>query len=843
MLLLFLYKMNKVIYPESFEDKIKFTRIRELIKESCMSSLGKEAVDEMTFHTDFEEVTTMQLRTFEFRKVCLEEDNFPSGYFIDVREPLVRIKTDGRFMEESELFDLKRSLTTINDICRFFNKKEIEDYPKLKELVSEVAVFPFLLDNIDRILNKFGKIKDTASPELARIRKEVFNKQNSISRRLNAILKKAKSDGLVDTDVNVSIRDGRAVIPVPAANKRKIGGIVQDESATGKTSFIEPAEVVEINNEVRELEYAERREITRILIEVADIIRPYISDLLDSYRFMGTIDFIRAKARFAISINAILPEFSESQNFRWRAAIHPLLYIQHKALSKEVIPLDLELTDPKQRLLLISGPNAGGKSVCLQTVGLIQYMFQCGLLVPMHESSKIGFFKHIFIDIGDEQSIENDLSTYSSHLFNMKHFLRNSQKETLILIDEFGTGTEPMLGGAIAESVLEQLNHQKVYGVITTHYTNLKHMASLTEGIENGAMLFDTGRIMPLYKLQIAQPGSSFAFEIARKIGLPENILSSAKEKIGQEHVDYDKNLREIVRDKRYWEQKRNTIRLNEKKLADVLERYQLDLQNVKKERKEILDKAKLEADHLLSNANKEIENTIRTIKETQANKEKTKLARKKLDHFKEVSADNDEKGENIDRKIRQIEEREKRKANRKDKKEEEKTVAEKLRPKKVNTPIQLGDHVKLKGQNTPGEVVKIQGKEATVAFGSLSTTVKINRLEKVSHKAAKRANTLNVTASSSNVGDQVRERKLSFKPDIDVRGKRTEEAIQIVLNHLDEAVICEAVEVKILHGKGNGILRLMIREQLNTLPFVDSFKDEDLQYGGSGITVVYLGL
>ncbi|WP_430813118.1 endonuclease MutS2 [Carboxylicivirga sp. RSCT41] len=834
--------MKEVIYPESFEDKIKFTRIRELVKESCMSGLGKEVVDEMTFSTNFDEVNLNLLRTNEFKKVCLEEDNFPSGYFIDVREPLARIRTEGRFMEESELFDLKRSLTTINDICRFFNKKEEEDYPQLKELVAQVAVFPFILDNIDGILNKFGKIKDNASPELSRIRKDMFNKQNSISRKLSAILKRAKQDGLVESDVTVSIRDGRAVIPVPAANKRKLGGIVQDESATGKTSFIEPAEVVEINNELRELEYAERREITRILIEMADLIRPYIDDLMESYRFMGTIDFIRAKARFAISINALLPNYKKRQNFTWKEAVHPLLYLQHKAVNKEVVPLDMELSDPKQRLLLISGPNAGGKSVCLQTVGLVQYMFQCGLLVPMNEGSTMGFFKHIFMDMGDEQSIENDLSTYSSHLFNMKHFLRYSQKETLILIDEFGTGTEPMLGGAIAESVLEQLNHQKVYGVITTHYTNLKHMASQTEGIENGAMLFDTGRIMPLYKLQIAQPGSSFAFEIARKIGLPENILSSAKEKIGQEHVDYDKNLREIVRDKRYWEQKRNTIRINEKKLADVLERYQMDLQNIKSERKEILDKAKAEAENLLSNANKEIENTIRTIKETQANKEKTKLARQKLEGFKESATDNKIKDEKIERKIRQIEEREKRKANRKKTKADEAETAAKLRPKKEETPLQPGDNVKLKGQNTPGEIIKVQGNEATVAFGSISTKVKLNRLERVGNKAVKRANITNPQASVSNVGDKVRERKLTFKPDIDVRGKRTEEAIQMVLNHLDEAVICEVPEVKILHGKGNGILRIMIREQLDTLPFVNSFRDEHVQYGGSGVTIVQLG-
>lgn len=831
-----------MIYPESFEDKIKFTRIRELVKDSCMSGLGREAVDEMSFSTHFDEVSLNLLRTNEFKKVCLEEDSFPTGYFIDVREPLARIRTEGRFMDESELFDLKRSLGTINDICRFFNKKEEEDYPKLKELVAQVAVFPFILDNIDGILNKFGKIKDNASPELARIRREIFNKQSSISRKLSAILKKAKQDGLVDADVTVSIRDGRAVIPVPAANKRKLGGIVQDESATGKTSFIEPAEVVEINNEVRELEYAERREMTRILIEMANVIRPYIDDLLESYRFMGTIDFIRAKARFAISINALLPNYKNQQNFDWRNAMHPLLYLQHKAAGKEVVPLNIELSDPKQRLLLISGPNAGGKSVCLQTVGLVQYMFQCGLLVPMEETSTMSFFRHIFMDMGDEQSIENDLSTYSSHLFNMKHFLRYSQQETLILIDEFGTGTEPMLGGAIAESVLEQLNKQKVYGVITTHYTNLKHMASQTEGIENGAMLFDTGRIMPLYKLQIAQPGSSFAFEIARKIGLPEDILNSAKEKIGQEHVDYDKNLREIVRDKRYWEQKRNTIRINEKKLADVLERYQLDLQNIKKERKEILEQAKAEAEHLLSKANKEIENTIRTIKETQANKEKTKEARQQLEAFKELAVDQKLKDEHIERKIKQIEEREKRKTDRKSNKQDEAAIAARLRPKKEDRPLQVGDNVKLKGQTTPGEVLKIQGKEATVAFGSLSTTVKISRLERVSSNAVRRANITNPLASVSNVGDKVRERKLNFKPDIDVRGKRTEEAIQLVLNHLDEAVICEVSEVKILHGKGNGILRLMIREQLNTLPFVSSFRDEHVQYGGSGITIVEIG-
>nr|WP_321450642.1 Smr/MutS family protein [uncultured Carboxylicivirga sp.] len=804
-----------------------------------MSNLGKEVVDEMQFSTNYDETRLNQLQTFEFRRICIEEDNFPLSYFIDVREPLLRIRTEGRFMEESELFDLLRSLNTISDIVRFFNKKDDEDYPELKALVANVAIFPFLQDKIDFLLNKFGKLKDNASPELARIRKDILSKQNSISRKLSAILRKAKQDGLVEADVNIAIRDGRSVIPISSANKRKLGGIVQDESATGKTSFVEPTEIVEINNEVRELEYAERREIVRILIDVADQIRPYINDLLESYRFMGTIDFIRAKARFAISIDATLPEFHNDQSFIWKESKHPLLYLQHKEAKKEVIPLDIELTSPKQRLLLISGPNAGGKSVCLQTVGLLQYMFQCGCLVPMNESSKMGFFQDIFIDIGDEQSIENDLSTYSSHLFNMKHFLRYSKKETLILIDEFGTGTEPMLGGAIAESVLEQLNKQGVYGVITTHYTNLKHMASQTEGIENGAMLFDTGRIMPLYKLQIAQPGSSFAFEIARKIGLPENILSSAKEKIGQEHVDYDKNLREIVRDKRYWEQKRNTIRINEKRLAEVLERYQLELQNIKKERRDVMEKAKNEADQLLSNANKEIENTIRTIKESQAEKEKTKLARKKLDQFKEQASDKKEKDSKIEKKIQQIKDREQRKAKRKNEKTQ---VAEspKEQPKKiVKEIIGKGDTVKLEGQSLPGEVLSISGKDATVAFGNIQTKVKINRLKKVS--TGKKVSQNTSMNAYTNVSNKVRERKLTFKPDIDLRGYRAEEAIQMVINHIDEALICEAHEVKILHGKGNGILRTLIREQLATIPFVHKFRDAHIQEGGSGITIVEL--
>ena len=831
-----------MIYPESFEQKIKFNNIRTLVKEQCISPLGKEEADAMQFYTDFDFVKTLLYQTAEFVSILQEEDNFPLGYFIDVREPLTRIRIEGRFMEEGELFGLKRSLTTVKDIARFFSNKEEDEYPHLKEMTKDIQIFPFLIDRIDTILNKHGKIKDNASPDLARIRKDIRNKQQSISGKLSAILKQAKNSGYTDTDVSVAIRDGRAVIPVNSAYKRKVNGIIHDESATGKTTFIEPAEVVEINNEVRELEYAERREIVKILIETADIIRPYINDVKNSFRFLGKIDFIRAKARFALTINAILPGITDKTDLDWNHAVHPLLYLQHTAAGKEVVPLDIRLTAPDKRILLISGPNAGGKSVCLQTVGLLQYMFQCGLLVPVNEQSRMGFFKNIFIDMGDEQSIENDLSTYSSHLMNMKFFTKNSNAETLLLIDEFGTGTEPMLGGAIAEAVLGQLNQQEVYGVITTHYTNLKHFATETEGIENGAMLFDTHRIQPLFKLQIGQPGSSFAFEIARKIGLPESILEDAKDKIGQEHIDFDKHLREIVRDKRYWEHKRNNIRINDKRLSETLGRYQKALQEVKKERKEILEQAKTEAERMLAEANKKIENTIKTIRESQAEKEKTRTARKNLEEFKQEKLDHKtEEQSRIDQKIDKLKEREKRKAERKDKKD---NTQQKNQTVKDDGVIRKGDFVKLQGQPVPGEVIEISGKEAVVAFGNMVTTVKLTRLEKISSNTYKKQVKSNSqSAPATNVAERIRNTKLNFKPDIDIRGMRANEAIDRVMQHLDEAIVTETSTVKILHGKGDGILRQMIREYIGTLPFVKSFRDEHIQYGGSGITIVELDI
>ncbi|WP_066627997.1 endonuclease MutS2 [Labilibacter marinus] len=845
-----------MIYPEFFEEKIRFNRVRELIKEQCLSSMGKERVDGMRFVTLHDVIRRWVNQTNEFKRICVEESSFPTSYYIDVRGPLNRIRVEGLYLEEREMFDLRRSLLSVKDIVRFFkNKEEQNVYPHLREIASKVMVYPYIFDRIDAILNKFGKIKDSASPELARIRTDMVKKQGSVSRKMASILNHARKEGLVEAETNVAIRDGRAVIPVPAGNKRKLNGIIHDESATGKTSFIEPTEIVEINNEIRELEYAEKREINRILVAFSDGIRPYLDDLVFSYEFLGIMDFIRAKAKFALQINACLPDMVTHPEVNWEDATHPLLYLQHAAEGKAVVPLNIQL-NKEQRIVLISGPNAGGKSVCLQTVGLVQYMFQCGLLVPMDERSTMGIYNHIFIDIGDQQSIENDLSTYSSHLLNMKYFLKNGTPETLILIDEFGTGTEPALGGAIAESVLKEFNAMKLNGVITTHYTNLKHYASGVEGIENGAMQFDTHQIKPLFKLLIGQPGSSFAFEIARKIGLPEGLLDSAKAEIGEDHINFDKHLREIARDKRYWENKRDNIRRKDKQLEDVYEKYLSQLESSKKERNKIVEKAQKEAEELMANANKRIERTIREIKESQAEKERTKKARASLSNFKEKLENQDDKQKHkIEREIERIKNRKKRKGE----KQEQEEFSESNDNVKANAPvkkqvkktkvvddgiIRKGDKVKLEGQSLPGEVMQINGKNAQVAFGHLVTNVKVSRLEKISNNQVKQAmRSLNQPSLGANLAETVRQRKLTFKADIDVRGQRADEAIQIVTNHIDDAVMCEVGSIKILHGKGNGILRQMLREMLNTMPHIKSFRDEHIQYGGSGITIVEIDI
>ncbi len=831
-----------MIYPQNFEQKIGFDQIRQLLKDKCLSTLGEERVNEMNFSDHFEEVDELLNQVAEFVRIIQEEDNFPDQFFFDVRPSLKRIRIEGMYMDEQELFDLRRSLETIRDIVRFLQRNDEEEsdcpYPSLKKLTGDITVFPQLITKIDGILNKYGKIKDNASTELSRIRRELANTMGSISRSLNSILRNAQSEGYVDKDVAPTMRDGRLVIPVAPGLKRKIKGIVHDESASGKTVFIEPAEVVEANNRIRELEGDERREIIRILTEFSNTLRPSIPEILQSYEFLAEIDFIRAKSHFAIQTNSIKPSLENEQLLDWTMAVHPLLQLSLAKHGKKVVPLDIEL-NLKRRILIISGPNAGGKSVCLKTVGLLQYMLQCGMLVPMHERSHVGLFGSIFIDIGDEQSIEDDLSTYSSHLTNMKIMMKNCNERSLILIDEFGGGTEPQIGGAIAEAVLKRFNIKGTFGVITTHYQNLKHFAEDHEGVVNGAMLYDRHLMQALFQLQIGNPGSSFAVEIARKIGLPEDVIADASEIVGSEYINADKYLQDIVRDKRYWEGKRQTIRQREKHMEETIARYQAEMEELQKSRKEIIRQAKEEAERLLQESNARIENTIRTIKEAQAEKEKTRLVRQELADFRE-SIDNltsKEQEDKIARKMEKLKEKQNRKKEKKQNGTKEQPAVQQT-PKA--TPITEGCPVRIKGQSSVGEVLEINGKNAVVAFGSIKTTVKTERLER-SNAVPQKQESAKSSFVSNQTQDSMYEKKLNFKQDIDVRGMRGDEALQAVTYFVDDAILVGMSRVRILHGTGTVILRTLIRQYLQTIPGVRHFADEHIQLGGAGITVVDL--
>ena len=815
-----------MIYPQNFEQKIGFDQIRQLLKDKCLSTLGEEKVSDMGFSEQYEVVEENLNQVTEFVRIIQEEDGFPDQFFFDVRPSLKRIRIEGMYLDEQELFDLRRSLETIRDIVRFLHRNNEDEeesdspYPSLKRLAGDIAVFPQLIGKIDGILNKYGKIKDNASTELARIRRELANTMGSISRSLNSILRSAQSEGYVDKDVAPTMRDGRLVIPVAPGLKRKIKGIVHDESASGKTVFIEPAEVVEANNRVRELEGDERREIIRILTEFSNVLRPSIPEILQSYEFLAEIDFIRAKSYFAIQTNSLKPAIENEQLLDWTMAVHPLLQLSLAKHGKKVVPLDIEL-NKKQRILIISGPNAGGKSVCLKTVGLLQYMLQCGMLIPMHERSHAGIFSSIFIDIGDEQSIEDDLSTYSSHLTNMKIMMKSCNERSLILIDEFGGGTEPQIGGAIAEAVLKRFNQKRTFGVITTHYQNLKHFAEDHEGVVNGAMLYDRHLMQALFQLQIGNPGSSFAVEIARKIGLPEDVIADASEIVGSEYINADKYLQDIVRDKRYWEGKRQTIRQREKHMEETIARYQTEMEELQKSRKEIIRQAKEEAERMLQESNARIENTIRTIKEAQAEKEKTRMARQELTDFR-TSLDalaSKEQEEKMARKM-------------------EKAASSSTTATPKVAPISVGENVKIKGQTSVGQVMEISGKNAIIAFGSIKTTVKLDRLER-SNAAPKTESMAKSTFVSSQTHDQMYEKKLSFKQDIDVRGMRGDEALQAVTYFIDDAILVGMDRVRILHGTGTGILRTLIRQYLSTVPSIRHYADEHVQFGGAGITVV----
>jgi len=824
---------RNMLYPTHIEQKIDFTTIRQLLKDKCVSTLGVEKVDEIQFSSDYVEVMRLLSQTDEmFRVLTNDSDELPIGDFYDVRPALSRVRIEGLFLDELEVFDLRRALEAVRLLVAFLTKHEVEVYPHLHELVMGIETFPLIINRIDGILNKFGKIKDNASSELSRIRKDIFQVQGSISRTLNSILRQAQADGYVEKDVAPTMREGRLVIPVSPAFKRKVVGIVHDESATGKTVFIEPTQVVEANNRLRELEGEERREIMRILVEFTNFVRPHTEEIFVSQYFLGWIDFLRAKALFAIEIKAIKPRVDDICQLEWVKAIHPILFFSLRKQGKEIVPLDIVLNE-KQRILLISGPNAGGKSVCLKTVVLLQYMLQCGLLVPLHDSSRAGIFDRLFIDIGDEQSIENDLSTYSSHLLNMKFFIKNSNSKTLLLIDEFGTGTEPMIGGAIAEASLERFNRNLAFGVITTHYTNLKHYAEDAVGIVNGAMLYDRQHLQPLFQLSIGNPGSSFAIEIARKIGLPEDLIAEAAEKVGAEHLDYDKHLQDIVRDKRYWENKRQQIRQKEKKLEETLEKYEAELSSIDSQRKEITSKAKDEAKNLLSDANAKIENTIRQIKEADAEKVRTQSARKALDEFKERILQDEKiipktlKGDlkSVNAKLQ---------LNKKTETRSPKPGTQNPEPET----LRIGSNVRLKGQTATGTIMEMQDKQAVIAFGNLKSTVKLSKLEPISNnqlkKEARKFDSLRSTGT-----DEVRQRKLTFSSEIDVRGMRGDEALQAVMYFIDDAIMVGVSGVRILHGTGTGALRQMIRQYLPTINGIRTFRDEHIQFGGAGITIV----
>ena len=821
-----------MIYPDNFEHKIDFYKIRQLITDRCLSLLGKEKVEEMQFSASFEEIQIMLSQTEEFVRIKEEEDNFPLDNFFDMRPVLKRVNAAGSWIDQGALSELRRSLKTINSIASFFQREEEGDvkYPQLIILAENVITFPDITKKIDQILDTFGQVRDNASPTLSSIRRDLTRTMNGISGSLNSILRKAQAEGYVDKDVSPSMRDGRLVIPVNPSHKRKIKGIVHDESASGKTVFIEPSEVVEANNRIRELKGEERREIIKILTEFTNYLRPSLPELLESYEFLAKIDFIQAKASFALYTGGIKPSMENTQIIDWVHAVHPLLDIALKKQKRKLVPLDITL-EGDNRILVISGPNAGGKSVCLKTVGLLQYMVQCGVLIPLKENSTVGVFEDVFIDIGDEQSIENDLSTYSSHLMNMKYFEKWCRDKSLLLIDEFGSGTEPQIGAAIAEALLDRFNRRKSFGVITTHYQNLKHFANENEGVVNGAMLYDRHEMKPLFQLSIGNPGSSFAVEIARNIGLPESVISDASEIVGSDYINMDKYLQDISRDKRYWGLKRDEIRRERKRLEGVTSKYESELEDINKQKKDILSTARKQAEQILAESNALIENTVREIKESEAEKEKTKLARQKLDSFKaKIKSDDLEDSTHSPSLVKK-----KSDSKKKSRQKLAKQKSAKTNQNSKSNEIKKGDSVRLKGQTSFGQVLEVSGKKATVAFGMIKSTVDVDKLDKVSNNQIKKEK------KDSNTRDIIHERKLSFKQDIDVRGMRGDEALQAVMYFVDDAIQLGVSRVRILHGTGTGALRQIIREYLGTVNGVAHFHDEHVQFGGAGITVIDL--
>lgn len=839
---------------ERIEAILGFDRVRKIISDRCSTEYATARTAEENFSTDAREIRQRLLLTDEMRMIVMFEESFPSNGYIDCIRFLEILSNEGSNIDLVSLGKLKTMLETLRRITLFFSNIKDGIYPNLKKMVSSIVLFPEVQQRIDTILDKFGNVKDTASDELYDIRRKLKDKEGAISKRIGILLKKAQADGIVDQDASVVIRDGKMLIPVSTSNKRKIQGFVYDESSSGKTTFIEPAEIVEITNEISELHFAETREIARILYEFSDWLRPYVPDLLDGAKCIGEMDFLIAKAQTALDFVAGMPIISETEEMDLRKARHPLLERSLKRDGKEIVPLTVTLT-PQKHILLISGPNAGGKSVCLKTVGLLQYMFQWGMLIPTSETSEMMVFDRIMADIGDGQSIDNDLSTYSSFLESMKDMLKEADSRTLVLIDEFGSGTEPAAGGAIAEAILNEFDKRGVYGVITTHYTNLKLYASGADtGVINGAMQFDAKNIAPLFKLEMGLPGNSFAFELARKMGLPEEIIKDAENRAGEEFVGIERNLRKIARNRRVLDEKIQKIRNTDKTLESITDKYQKELEDIRKKRQEIIDEAKREAEDIVKGANRQVEHTIRTIKEKQAEKSQTRKARADLQDFVNALAakkeqDQQDRDSYLEDKLRKVNERQQRQLARKNRRattEDQKRMNEEAEKSRMissfrSGPLQVGEKVRIKANGMVGEVSIVSDKAVTVIIGNIKSKMPLDKVERITsneYKSAVKAAPKPVTQTTS-MDSSISERKLNFKMELDVRGQRVNEALDNVMHYIDDAIMLNVSSVRIIHGKGTGALRDEIQRFLRATPGVVSAKDESVQLGGSGVTVV----
>ena len=839
---------------ERIEAILGFDRVRKIISDRCSTEYATARTAEENFSTDAREIRQRLLLTDEMRMIVMFEESFPSNGYIDCVRFLEILANEGSNIDLVSLGKLKTMLETLRRITLFFSNIKDGIYPNLKKMVSSIVLFPEVQQRIDTILDKFGNVKDTASDELYDIRRKLKDKEGAISKRIGILLKKAQADGIVDQDASVVVRDGKMLIPVSTSNKRKIQGFVYDESSSGKTTFIEPAEIVEITNEISELHFAETREIARILYEFSDWLRPYVPDLLDGAKCIGEMDFLIAKAQTALDFVAGMPIISDTEEMDLRKARHPLLERSLKRDGKEIVPLTVTLT-PQKHILLISGPNAGGKSVCLKTVGLLQYMFQWGMLIPTSETSEMMVFDRIMADIGDGQSIDNDLSTYSSFLESMKDMLKEADSHTLVLIDEFGSGTEPAAGGAIAEAILNEFDKRGVYGVITTHYTNLKLDASGADtGVINGAMQFDAKNIAPLFKLEMGLPGNSFAFELARKMGLPEEIIKDAENRAGEEFVGIERNLRKIARNRRVLDEKIQKIRNTDKTLESITDKYQKELEDIRKKRQEIIDEAKREAEDIVKGANRQVEHTIRTIKEKQAEKSQTRKARADLQDFVNALAakkeqDQQDRDSYLEDKLRKVNERQQRQLARKNRRattEDQKRMNEEAEKSRMissfrSGPLQVGEKVRIKANGMVGEVAIVSDKAVTVIIGNIKSKMPLDKVERITsneYKSAVKAAPKPVTQTTS-MDSSISERKLNFKMELDVRGQRVNEALDNVMHYIDDAIMLNVSSVRIIHGKGTGALREEIQKFLRATPGVVSAKDESVQLGGSGVTVV----